>query len=194
MNKILLPILCLVGSLFTSCDHENASNSIILNQDDNILVAYFSASGNTKKVAEYIAEATKGGLFEIEPSNPYTSDDLDWRNPDSRVSREHNNENLQNTVSLQTYTPENWENYDVVFIGYPIWWGIAAWPVNRFVTENNFNGKTVIPFCTSSSSGLGESGTLLSQKTNTGDWKSGERFSSGVSKETINNWIVSLGL
>lgn len=97
-----------------------------------VLVVYYSASGNTKRVAEDIAEAADGDLFEITPAEPYTSDDLNWTNSDSRVSREHDDESLRD-VPLTTTEVENWDDYDTVFIGYPIWWGIAAWPVDTFV-------------------------------------------------------------
>ena len=110
-----------------------------------VLVVYFSASGNTKRVAEDIAEAADGDLFEITPAEPYTSDDLNWTNSDSRVSREHDDKSLRD-VPLTTTEVENWDDYDTVFIGYPIWWGIAAWPVDNFVKNNNFSDKTVIPF------------------------------------------------
>ena len=137
-----------------------------------VLVVYYSASGNTKRVAEDIAEAADGDLFEITPAEPYTTDDLNWTNSDSRVSREHDDESLRD-VPLTTTEVENWDDYDTVFIGYPIWWGIAAWPVDTFVKNNDFTGKTVIPFATSSSSGMGQSGTLLSEMAGTGDWQDG---------------------
>ena len=155
------------------------------------LIVYFSGSGNTKKVAEYIAEATGGDLFELVPVTPYTSADLNWRTTGSRVNREHDDESLRD-VPLVTATPETFDGYDTVFIGYPIWWGIAAWPVNNFVKSNDFTGKTVIPFATSSSSGMGESGTLLRDMAGTGNWQSGQRFSSGASKATVEKWVNSL--
>ena len=158
-----------------------------------VLVVYYSASGNTKRVAEDIAETAGGDLFEITPTEPYTSDDLNWTNSDSRVSREHDDESLRD-VPLTTTEVENWDDYDTVFIGYPIWWGIAAWPVDNFVKENDFTGKTVIPFCTAASSGIGDSGNLLEEMTGTGDWKEGERFHGGASESDISSWIDSLGL
>lgn len=136
----------------------------------NVLVVYYSATGNTEEVANTIAEATGGDLFELEPVEPYTSEDLDWTNSDSRVSQEHENEDQRN-VELVSSTVDNWDSYDTVFIGYPIWWGIAAWPVDTFVEANDFTGKTVIPFCTSSSSDMGESGQLLAEMAGTGDWQ-----------------------
>lgn len=158
-----------------------------------VLVVYYSASGNTKRVAEDIAEAADGDLFEITPAEPYTSDDLNWTNSDSRVSREHDDESLRD-VPLTTTEVENWDDYDTVFIGYPIWWGIAAWPVDTFVKNNDFTGKTVIPFATSSSSGMGQSGTLLSEMAGTGDWQDGQRFSSGASQSDVADWVSGLGL
>ena len=157
------------------------------------LVVYYSASGNTKDVAEKIAKITEADLFEIEPVEPYTDDDLDWTDDDSRVSREHDDESLRD-VELVSTTVDNWDSYDTVYIGYPIWWGIAAWPVDSFVKANDFTGKTVVPFCTSSSSGLGESGELLAELAGTGDWLEGERFSSSVSEDAVQTWIENLGL
>ena len=161
--------------------------------DGNVLVVYYSASGNTETAANYIAQATGGDIFEITPAEPYTSDDLNWTDENSRVSREHEDESLRD-VELTTTEVENWDSYDTVFIGYPIWWGIAAWPVDGFVEANDFSGKTVIPFCTSSSSGLGQSGELLAQLAGTGDWQEGQRFRSSASQEDINEWVDSLGL
>ena len=134
----------------------------------NVLVVYYSATGNTENAASYIAQATGGDLFEITPAEPYTDDDLNWSDENSRVTREHADESLRD-VELTTTQVENWDSYDTVFIGYPIWWGIAAWPVDGFVEANDFTGKTVIPFCTSSSSGLGESGDLLAELAASGD-------------------------
>ena len=161
--------------------------------DGNVLVVYYSASGNTETAANYIAQATGGDIFEITPAEPYTSDDLNWTDENSRVSREHEDESVRD-VELTTTEVENWDSYDTVFIGYPIWWGIAAWPVDGFVEANDFSGKTVIPFCTSSSSGLGQSGELLAQLAGTGDWQEGQRFRSSASQEDVNEWVDSLGL
>ncbi len=162
-------------------------------ESGKVLVVYYSATGSTEAVAGYIAEATDGDLFEITPVEPYTDEDLDWTNSDSRVSVEHDNED-QRDVELVSTTVEDWDSYDVVFIGYPIWWGIAAWPMNSFVEANDFTGKTVIPFCTSSSSGLGESGELLEELAGTGDWQEGQRFRSNASESDVTEWVDSLGL
>ena len=157
------------------------------------LVVYYSATGNTEQVANYIADITGGDLFELEPAEPYISDDLDWTDDNSRVSQEYYDESLRD-VELVADTVENWDSYDTVFIGYPIWWGIAAWPTDGFVEANDFTGKTVIPFCTSSSSGLGESGELLAELAGTGDWQEGMRFRSSASEADVQEWIDSLGL
>lgn len=157
----------------------------------NVLIAYYSATGNTEAVANMIADATEGDLFELEPTEPYTDDDLNWSDDNSRVSQEHENED-QRDVELVSTTPENWDSYDTVFIGYPIWWGIAAWPVDHFVEDNDFTGKTVIPFCTSASSGIGDSGELLADMAGTGDWQEGQRFRSSVSDEDVVAWVESL--
>ena len=161
--------------------------------DGNVLVVYYSASGNTETAANYIAQATGGDIFEITPAEPYTSDDLNWTDENSRVSREHEDESLRD-VELTTTEVENWDSYDTVFIGYPIWWGIAAWPVDGFVEANDFTGKTVIPFCTSSSSGLGESGSRLAELAGAGDWLEGQRFSSGATQVDVEAWVDGLGL
>ena len=156
-----------------------------------ILVVYFSAQNHTEAVAQRIAENLNADIFEITPVDEYTSDDLNWNDDNSRVTREHEDESLRN-VELTSTTVENWDSYDTVLIGYPIWWGIAAWPVDTFVKANDFNGKTVIPFCTSSSSGLGQSGELLAEEANGGNWLEGHRFRSNSSDSEIDEWTNSL--
>lgn len=140
--------------------------------------------------AKYMVNYSK---YEITPVEPYTSDDLNWTNSSSRVSREHDDESLRD-IALTEITPADWDSYDTVLIGYPIWWGIAAWPVDNFVKGNDFTDKTVIPFCTSSSSGLGDSGNLLEEMAGTGDWQEGHRFSSGASDADAADWVASLNL
>ena len=157
------------------------------------LVVYYSATGNTEEVANYIAVAAKADVFELEPAEPYTSDDLNWTDPNSRVVYEHDNPDARDVELVSTTVPD-WESYATVFIGYPIWWGIAAWPVDGFVAANDFTGKTVIPFCTSSSSGLGESGELLAEAAGTGDWQEGMRFRSGASQSDVADWVNTLAL
>lgn len=156
------------------------------------LVVYFSAQNHTERVANYIKEATNADIFELEPVNPYTSADLNYGNSSSRVSREHNNPELQD-IPLVSATIPDWNSYDTVFIGYPIWWHAAAWPVNRFIKENDFTGKTVIPFSTSASSReIG--GEALEEMTKTGNWLTGIGFYSNVSESTVKDWADSLGI
>ena len=162
-------------------------------ENGKTLVVYFSATGNTEAAANYIAQETGGDLFELEPAEPYTDEDLNYSNEDSRVSREHEDESLRD-VERAADTVENWDEYDTVFIGYPIWWDIAAWPVNDFVKSNDFTGKTVIPFATSANDDIGESGKLLEEMAGTGNWLEGERFSSSVSKDAVTELIEGLNL
>lgn len=158
-----------------------------------VLVAYFSASGNTEAVANAIADTLDADLFEMIPESPYTSADLNWTDSSSRVNAEHNDPAKQD-VKLADTTVDNWADYDAVFIGYPIWWGNAAWPVNDFVKNNDFTGKTVIPFCTSTSSSLGQSGELLKEMAGTGNWQEGRRFTERASQSDIAAWASSLDL
>ena len=162
-------------------------------QGGKTLVVYYSATGNTEEVAGYIAEATGADVLELEPVEPYSSEDLNYNDSGSRVVYEYENPDARN-VELVVDSVDNWSEYDTIYIGYPVWWGIAAWPVNGFVKANDFTGKTVIPFCTSASSGLGESGELLAEMAGSGDWQEGVRFRSGVSQEDVVAWVESLGL
>ena len=190
-------------SLLTGCQSNNETTQTneqpqnteteTSNQSGKTLVVYYSATGNTKAVAEMIAEETNGDLFEIQPQDPYSNEDLNWTDENSRVTREYENEDERN-VELVSTTVDNWEDYDTVFVGYPIWWGIAAWPVNTFVENNDFTGKTVVPFCTSSSSGLGQSGELLAQAAGSGDWQEGQRFQSRTSASEVQEWLNELGI
>lgn len=174
-----------------SNDNQNEGNDHTGVSGSNVLVVYYSAQGHTESVAQQIAENLDADLFEIVPVDEYTSDDLNWTDSDSRVSREHDDGSLRDVELVSTTVP-NWEDYDTVIIGYPIWWGIAAWPVDTFVEANDFSGKTVIPFCTSSSSGLGQSGELLAELAGTGNWQEGMRFRSNPSDADIKSWTDRL--
>ncbi len=156
-----------------------------------ILVAYFSASGNTENVAKVIADTLDADLFEMIPETPYTSADLNWTDPSSRVNAEHNDPARQEVKLTQTAV-DGWADYDTVFIGYPLWWRAAAWPVNDFMKNNDFTGKTVIPFCTSTSDGLGQSGELLAEMATGGSWQEGRRFSERASQSDIAAWVNGL--
>lgn len=180
----------------TQVAEENTANSEktggeTTSKGGKTLVVYFSAQGHTEKVANQIAKNLGADTFEIEPAQEYTNSDLNWTDDNSRVSREHEDESLRN-VELKSTTVDNWEDYDTVLIGYPIWWGVAAWPVDTFVKANDFNGKTVIPFCTSASSGLGRSGDLLAKEANGGNWQDGQRFRENPSDSDIKNLTDSI--
>lgn len=163
-------------------DLDNNENNKL--SDGKVLVVYFSAQNHTRQVAEQIAKNLNADLFEIVPTERYTEDDLDWTDEKSRVSKEHEDETLRN-IKLETTEVKNWDSYDTVLIGYPIWWAVAAWPVNTFVSSNDFSGKTIIPFCTSSSSGIGESGKLLEDLAGSGTWLEGHRFTSNEDSTEI---------
>lgn len=155
------------------------------------LVIYYSAEGHTKRIAEEISKNLNADIYEIEPENPYTKEDLDWTNPDSRASRENDNPELRD-VKLKNLDIPDWDSYDRIILGYPIWWGIAAWPVNSFVKSKDWTNKTILPFCTSHSSGLGDSDLLLKDDANAGDWQEGFRFYQDAPNEKIKSWTDSL--
>ena len=148
------------------------------------LVVYYSASGRTKTAAEVIAAATGGDLFELVPQQPYTTADLDYNNKDSRVSREHEDVS-QRHVALVKDTPDKFASYETIFVGYPIWWGGAAWIVDDFVKHNDFTGKTVIPFATSYSSPMGSSGHDLAAMAGTGNWQEGACFDRDMTRDAV---------
>ena len=149
------------------------------------IVIYFSATGNTERVASYIAEITGADIFAIEPATPYTSEDLDYRDAESRVSVVQN-------VELVSDSVDGWDEYDTVYIGYPIWWGVAAWPVSSFVSQNDFDGKTIVPFCTSASSGASTSSENLAELAGSGNWLECTRFASGVDESGVAEWLAQL--
>lgn len=180
-----------VGAYLLLRGQTNKETNNEIKKDSKTLVVYYSAQGHTDKIAKEIAANLNADIFELIPEKEYTSDDLNYNNKNSRVSKEYKDETLRD-VKLKNTTVENWQDYDTILIGYPIWWGIAAWPVNSFVSENDFTGKTIIPFCTSASSSLGNSGKLLAEMAKTGTWLDGHRFSSSASSETIKDWTDSI--
>ena len=198
MNKKVMALLIVIllgglvfGVVYYKTKNSNKNYADVVKKDSKVLVVYYSAQGHTDNVAKKIASNLNADLFLIEPNDEYTSDDLNYSDSNSRVSKEHNDESLRD-VELKNISVDNWDDYDVVLIGYPIWWGIAAWPVNNFVKGNDFNGKTVIPFCTSASSGLGNSGKNLETMANGGNWLEGKRFSSSASDSVIKEWTDSI--
>ncbi|MBM6816154.1 twin-arginine translocation signal domain-containing protein [Olsenella uli] len=155
----------------------------------NVLVAYFSATGNTEGVVAAIAERLGVDVFAIEAAEPYTEADLNYGDDASRTSVER----ADARPELAQVTPDGWADYDTVLLGYPIWWGEAAWPLRTFAEGNDFAGKTVVPFCTSGSSGIGGSAELLAGLAGSGEWREGERFSAGAGDEAA-EWAAGLGL
>lgn len=200
---ITLTLLMAISFSMCACSHEYDGPEIkeeptpTPEQDPNpttghgkVLVAYFSCTNTTKKVAEDIADLTSGTLFRIEPREVYTSADLDY-NSDCRANREQNNPSTRPEIKSM---PENIDKYDVVFLGYPIWWGKAPRVIFTFLESGNFKGKTIIPFCTSHSSSIGSSDTELHSVAKDAVWKSGKRFGGGASKSEIEKWINGLGI
>lgn len=156
------------------------------------LVVYFSATGNTERVAQTIASEVGADTFAIVPAQPYSDADLNWRDESSRVCAEHDDPAGRHVELQQAQIPDL-DAYDTVFFGYPTWWQQASWVVDDVATGNDFTGKTVHPFTTSSSSPLGDSAANLAALAGTGDWGEGARFSSGVSAEDVTAWLDGLG-
>ncbi len=153
------------------------------------LVAYFSASGVTKELAEALSKVANANLFEIKPATPYTQADLDWTNKKSRSSIEMNNPNSRPEIANKV---ENMAQYDTVFIGFPIWWYVAPTIINTFLESYDFSGKTVIPFATSGGSEMGKTDEVLKKCCSEATkWKPGKRFGS-FDMTTLKNWVDSL--
>ena len=160
-------------------------------EEGKVLAACFSATGNTLPLAEYIADEFGADLYEIVPETPYTDADLDWHDSSSRTTLEMNDPDSRPAI---TGSVENMDNYSIVFLGYPIWWGDAPHIIRTFLESYDFSGKTVIPFCTSGSSGMGSSATDLHDLTTDATWLDGSRFSAGTSREDMVEWVNSLDL
>lgn len=151
------------------------------------LVAYYSATGVTQGVAEQIAKSTGGDLWRLEPATPYTDADLSYTDSASRVMREHESGNPH--TELSNPVPDNWSEYDTVFVGAPIWWGIASWVINDFLTKNDFGTKTVVPFVTSASSPLADSDKKMQDLATGGNWHDGQRFGYGTTQEMVDTFV-----
>lgn len=155
------------------------------------LVVYFSCTNTTKGIADRIVEATDAATWRIEPEVAYTSEDLNYNNSSSRANREQNDPSARPAIKGKC---ENLADYDVVFLGYPIWWGKAPKVIFTFLESHDLTGKTVVPFCTSHSSGIGSSDTDLHRLATGAEWKQGRRFSGNESIETVEKWIESMDL
>ncbi len=152
------------------------------------LVVYYSATGTTERVAQMIANETGGDLWNLIPAQPYTDADLSYTDPESRVMREHNSGNPH--TELTNPTPDNWSEYDTVFVGAPIWWYQASWVINDFLTQNDFGTKTVIPFVTSASSPLGDSDKKMQSLATGGNWMAGQRFGYGTTADDMGAFVT----
>ena len=171
---------------------EKDENSLEDAADNEILVAYFSATGNTEKVASQIITVTGADAFEIEASVPYTEEDLDYTNDSCRANQEQNDKTFRPEI---TGSIENMEDYDIVFLGYPIWWGEEPRIIDTFLESYDFSDKTVIPFCTSGGSDIGASEDNLHEITDSSvNWLSGKRFSTSDDSNTIEEWIAGLSI
>lgn len=199
--KALLPALALVLMLILSAcgadtastapegDAESADTAAVQTAEGKSLVVYFSATGTTKGVAEKIAAITGGDLYEIEAAQPYTEEDRNWHDDNSRTTHDQNDPSFRPEIGSEL---PSLEGYDTVYLGFPIWWGQEPRILDTFVESCDFDGITVIPFCTSGSSGIGSSGKNLEANAGSGTWLSGERFGGGVSEDELRAWIGSL--
>lgn len=160
-------------------------------QGTQVLVAYFSATNTTEGVAKHIADGLNAKLYEIVPEDPYTDADLNYNDDSSRSTIEMNDPDARPEISGSV---ENMEQYGIVFIGYPIWWGKEPKIVDTFMESYDFSGKTIVPFCTSGSSGMGSSAANLEQLTSGAEWLDGRRLNGSDSQETVMEWVNSLGL
>ena len=152
------------------------------------LIAYFSASGVTAEVAKEIADITKGDLFEIKPTKPYTTADLDWTNQNSRTSKEMQDETSRPEIAVKL---DDLDKYDTIFLGFPIWWYVAPHIINNFLESYNFDGKTIRPFFTSGGSGSGQTDEILHKSAIKAIWRPAKRLYSN-NKERIITWINDL--
>lgn len=157
----------------------------------NILIAYFSCTGNTESIANHLDSILDADVYEINPEVPYTDADLNYGDPNSRTSIEMNDPNARPAISEGV---ENMEDYDIIFLGYPIWWGDAPRIISTFLESYDFSGKTIIPFCTSGSSGIGSSVSNLEALTEGAIWLDGQRFSGNASEATVESWVNGLDL
>lgn len=155
----------------------------------DVLVAYFSATGTTKGVAEKIASITGGDLYEILAAQPYTEDDLNYNDDNSRSTTEQNDKNVRPEIGSEDISLEG---YKTIYLGFPIWWGEEPRILDTFVEKYSFDGITVIPFCTSGGSGIGRSGPNMEALAGSGTWLGGERFSGSVSEADLQSWIDGL--
>lgn len=182
MKKYLLTMLATLALCVTGCAQNNSKS---MNNSKKVLVAYYSATGTTEGVAKLIASATGGTLYEIQPEKTYTSADLDWTDKSSRSTKEMADKSSRPAIVKNL---KNASSYDVIYIGYPIWWDEAPRVVNTFLEAYNFEGKTVIPFATSGGSSISNSEKVLKATYPKLKWQSG-RLLNRATKETVAKWV-----
>ena len=202
-TALLLALLLALMTCLAACgdagdqadtESEAQQEEEITSNDENAtdtLVIYFSATGNTRGVAEKIADVTGADIHEIVPAVPYTDEDLDYGDETTRATAEQNDPDARPEIGGEDI---DLSSYSTIFIGYPIWWGQAPRIMDTFAENHDFSGKTVIPFCTSGSSDIGQTGTGLGEKAGSGDWQTGKRFAGDATEDEIRNWVESLGL
>ena len=203
MKKILVILmsLCLMiglvacsgGNTSDEAAGSSASDETVETESGNsgsdTLVVYFSVTGNTRGVAEKIADITGADVYEIEAAEEYTDEDIDYNNSDSRTTHEQNDSSARPEIGSEKVSLEG---YKTIYIGYPIWWGQEPRIMDTFVESYDFDGITVIPFCTSGSSDIGNSGQNLADNAGSGNWLDGKRFDGGASEDEIRTWIDGL--
>ena len=165
--------------------HTDTGSENEMSTQRNTIVVYFSATGNTQSIAESIANGLSADIYEIVPKNTYSDADLDYNDNNSRSTLEMNDVSARPEI---LGTIGNFEQYDTVFLGYPIWWGEAPRIMDTFVESYDFTGKTIIPFCTSASSGIGSSADTLEELAGTGNWMNGQRFNESESADKVLEW------
>ena len=169
---------------------DNASEETgSVSENGAVLVVYFSVTGNTKSVAEKIASVTDADIYEIKAALEYTDEDINYNDSDSRTSKEQNDSSARPEIGSEEISLDG---YSTIYIGYPIWWGEEPRIMDTFAESYNFDGITVIPFCTSGSSGIGRSGQNLADNAGSGNWIEGKRFGGGASEDEIRSWIEGL--
>lgn len=190
MKKLLILALALMMSLSFACAEEETP--AFTPTDSNVLVACFSATGNTWPLAEYAAAYLNADLFRIEPAIPYTDADLNYNDADCRANQEMSDETSRPALAA---TVENMAQYDTVVLAFPIWWGQAPRLIETFVEAHDLSGKTLLTFCTSASSGYGRTGEILAALTDgTVNWIEGARFSASTTAEEMEAWLAEKGI
>ncbi len=203
MKKIIIITMAFLMFLLCSCSSsvkEETAEPVTDNnseeqpsennkEEGKTLVVVFSATGNTLEVAKKIVSITGADLYEIKAKEEYSSDDLNWHDNNSRTTIEQNDKSVRPEIGSEAV---DLDGYTTVYVGYPIWWGEEPRIMDTFVESYDFTGMKMIPFCTSSSSGMGRSGKNLAELAGSGNWLDGKRFSEHAAEEEVRNWIEGL--